>query len=107
KNCDDHLKNTSFNMTSDGNWNLSPIYDVVYNTGPATFGEHFLSINKKNKDITRKDLLHAGEKVSLSHRNMNIYIDEVMDSFNTHLQKTNEYGLEKRVVKELQNIKSI
>jgi len=46
-NCDDHLKNTSFTMDVNGEWSLSPIYDVVYNTGPATFGEHFLSVKKK------------------------------------------------------------
>ncbi|MDQ7061866.1 MAG: type II toxin-antitoxin system HipA family toxin [Sulfurimonas sp.] len=107
KNCDDHLKNTSFSMTSDGSWNLSPIYDVVYNTGPATFGEHFLSINKKNKDITRNDLLHAGENVALSHREMNTYIDQVLDSFSDHLKDTNVYGLEKNLVKELNNITTI
>ncbi|QSZ43187.1 hypothetical protein GJV85_13510 (plasmid) [Sulfurimonas aquatica] len=102
-NCDDHLKNTSFNMTNDGVWSISPIYDVVYNTGPATFGEHFLSVNKKNKDITRKDLLRVGEKVALPQKEMNNYIDEVIDSFNDKLKLIHQYGLDKSLVKELEN----
>jgi len=103
KNCDDHLKNSSFSMKQNGEWNLSPIYDVVYNTGPATFGEHFLTINKKNKDITREDLLHAGEVVALSHREMNFYIDEVVEIFSEHLNDIHEYELDSDLIKELRH----
>ncbi|MEA2072625.1 MAG: type II toxin-antitoxin system HipA family toxin [Campylobacterota bacterium] len=106
-NCDDHLKNTSFTMTKDGTWNLSPIYDVVYNTGPATFGEHFLSVNKKNKNIKRADLLRAGEAVALSHKDMNSYTDEVLDAFNDRFIYAHEYGLDARLIKEIRNISTI
>ena len=90
-------------MTNDGEWSLSPIYDVVYNTGPATFGEHFLSVNNKNKNITREDLLRAGKVVALSHKDMNCYIDEVVDAFSDRLKYIHEYELEKSLIKELEN----
>ena len=100
-NCDDHLKNTSFTMSNNGEWNLSPIYDVVYNTGPATFGEHFLSINKKSKEITKEDLLKAGQVVNLSQREMNNYIAEVIDNFSDTLKNIHEYNLDADLVKEI------
>lgn len=102
-NYDDHLKNTSFSMTKDGVWSLSPIYDVVYNTGPATFGEHFLSVNKKYTDITRKDLLKAGEVVNLSTKEMNHSIDEVITSFSDSMKNIHDYNLNKSLVQELGN----
>jgi len=100
-NCDDHLKNTSFIMDAHGEWNLSPIYDVVYNTGPATFGEHFLSVNKKNREITKEDLLKAGQVVNLSHREMNNYITEVVDNFSDSLKNIHEYNLNSDLFTEL------
>jgi len=102
-NCDDHLKNTSFSMSKNGTWSLSPIYDVVYNTGPATFGEHFLSINKKNKDITKKDLLAAGKVVGLSNKEMSIYLESVIDSFSDSLKNISNYNLDKILITELTN----
>jgi len=103
KNCDDHLKNTSFLMTRDGDWSISPVYDIVYNAGPATFGEHFLSINKKNKDIMREDLIRAGQCVALSHKEMNYYIDEVIEAFSDRFKYIYEYKLEDDLIKELKD----
>jgi len=100
-NHDDHLKNFSFTMDKDGVWRLSPIYDVVYNTGPATFGEHFLSINKKVSNINKKDLLKAGQIVSLADKEMNSYIEEVSDSFSDALNNITSYGLSAEMIKEL------
>lgn len=106
KNCDDHLKNTSFLMNKDGQWNISPVYDIIYNTGPATFGEHFLSINRKNKDITKEDLLRAGQCVALSQNEMIYCIDEVSDAFSDRFRSIHEYGLGGDLINELkQNIK--
>ncbi|MDF1875661.1 type II toxin-antitoxin system HipA family toxin [Sulfurimonas sp. SAG-AH-194-I05] len=102
-NCDDHLKNTSFTMNILGEWNLSPIYDVVYNTGPATFGEHFLSVNQKNKNITKKDLIIAGQVVNLSKSEMNEYISDVVDNFNDSIKNIHEYNLNIDLVLELKN----
>ena len=105
-NCDDHLKNTSFTMDKDGIWRLSPIYDVVYNTGPATFGEHFLSINKKNNYITRDDLLKAADVVNISTRDAKYYIDEVIDSFSDSLKNIQDYNLEISLIQEIRgNVK--
>ena len=102
-NCDDHLKNISFTMAKDGTWSLSPIYDVLYNTGPATFGEHFLSVNKKNRDISKDDLVKAADVVNISTSDAKQYIEEVIDNFNDTLNNLKEYNLELHLVQELRN----
>ena len=59
RNQDDHTKNISFLMDSDGKWNLSPAYDIgfAYNPAGAWTKTHQMSINGKFDDLTRKDLM--------------------------------------------------
>ena len=60
KNVDDHTKNFSFLMNKQGEWCLSPAYDLVFT---AKYGfsphldNHFLSINGKRNDFKLKDVL--------------------------------------------------
>lgn len=59
RNVDDHSKNFSFCMTSDGVWRLSPAYDLTYSadlSAPAYMNRHSMTINGKNENITREDL---------------------------------------------------
>lgn len=63
RNVDDHSKNFSFCMNSDGVWWLSPAYDLTYSvdpTAPAYSNRHSLTVNGKNEDITREDLETVG-----------------------------------------------
>lgn len=59
-NTDDHNKNFSFIMNEDGNWRLSPAYDITYilNTGGfQPTEEHCLFIRAKIRNITREDAI--------------------------------------------------
>lgn len=58
RNVDDHSKNFGFCMASDGIWRLSPAYDLTFSvdlSAPAFSNRHYLTVNGKNEDITRKD----------------------------------------------------
>jgi len=57
RNQDDHAKNTSFLMTKEGEWSLSPAYDITYANGAGFTKNHQMSINAKVNDITRDDLI--------------------------------------------------
>lgn len=61
RNQDDHTKNISFLMSPDGQWRLSPAYDIgyAYNPEGAWTKTHQMSINGKFDDLTRKDLLEC------------------------------------------------
>lgn len=54
-NRDDHSKNFSFLMDQQGNWRVSPVYDLTFSSGPA--GEHSTMIMGEGKSLTKSHLL--------------------------------------------------
>lgn len=59
-NTDDHNKNFSFIMDREGNWRLSPAYDLTYIFDTGGFlpnKEHCLMIGGKLKDVSLKDVI--------------------------------------------------
>jgi len=65
RNVDDHSKNFSFCMTSDGIWRLSPAYDLTYSidlSTPAFLNKHSIALHGKNEDITREDLEEVAQQ---------------------------------------------
>jgi serine/threonine-protein kinase HipA len=67
RNQDDHTKNISFLMHPDGQWELSPAFDVVYSHNPAGkwTNKHQMSINGKRDHFTPDDLIGIGESISI------------------------------------------
>ncbi len=67
RNQDDHTKNISFLMGSNGKWQLSPAYDVTYahNPGGIWTNRHQMSINGKRDDFELQDLVTVGKSISL------------------------------------------
>lgn len=67
RNQDDHTKNISFLMNKEGNWRLSPAYDLTYAYDPANIwlSQHQLSINGKRKNIQQKDFLTIAKEISM------------------------------------------
>jgi serine/threonine-protein kinase HipA len=67
RNCDDHTKNFAFMMNRDGNWSLTPAYDIchAYRPGSQWVSRHSLSINGKRSDITREDLKIVAKQMSI------------------------------------------
>ena len=59
RNQDDHVKNISFLMDRNGEWHLSPAYDVAYSYRPLGMWtrNHQMSLAGKVNDFTRDDLL--------------------------------------------------
>lgn len=80
RNQDDHTKNISFLMDSQGRWRLSPAYDMGYNYNPAGAwtSAHQMSINGKFDNITRSDLLELASRNNI--RNGSQIIDEVCEA---------------------------
>ncbi len=82
RNQDDHTKNVSFLMHRDGQWSLSPAYDVMwaYNpSGPWT-NLHQMSVNGKRDGIGPSDLITVGRRYGL--RNAGSILDDVRDVVN-------------------------
>lgn len=79
RNQDDHTKNISFLMDSDGKWRLSPAYDMgfAYNPAGAWTKTHQMSINGKFDNLTRKDLMECAAANNI--KNASEIIDHTCD----------------------------
>ena len=67
RNQDDHTKNIAYLMNRDGDWSLSPAYDVTYAADPANqwLSRHQMTINGKRGDFTLRDLVTVGESIGV------------------------------------------
>lgn len=92
RNQDDHAKNTSFLMTKEGEWSLSPAYDITYANGAGFTKNHQMSMNAKVKDITRNDLISLALSADIKKKVAVDIIDKtvkVLQNFKTKASKLN------------------
>lgn len=67
-NCDDHVKNFSFLMNRNGEWHISPAYDVTFAYAPDNkwISKHQMTINGRSKAINDEDMIACGNRMGLS-----------------------------------------
>ena len=75
-NRDDHSKNFSFLMDAQGNWTVSPAYDLTFSSGPA--GEHSTMIMGEGKNPTKKHLLKLAGTLGIKQDKVLEIIDQVL-----------------------------
>ena len=73
-NRDDHAKNFAFIMTENGEWVLSPAYDLLPSEGFNGF--HTTTINGNGKPV-QEDMISIGSKVGMKESNMQQIIREI------------------------------
>ncbi len=88
RNCDDHTKNFSFLMGTDGEWKLAPAYDIcfAYRPDSSWVSQHNLSINGKRKEFSRADLLAIAKQNSIRNP------DKMIDSCINHVKCWLDYA---------------
>jgi len=88
QNNDDHTKNISFLMNQEGQWKLSPAYDITYAYNPSNLwlSQHQLSVNNKRRDITRNDLLTVAAKMNIKKAK------EIIEQVLTVIKNWEEYA---------------
>ena len=74
-NRDDHAKNFSFLMDEDGEWKLSPAYDLTFSYGPG--GEHSTTYLGEGNIPTKETLWHLAKKHDI--KNAKQIIEEVAE----------------------------
>jgi serine/threonine-protein kinase HipA len=74
-NRDDHAKNFSFLLASDGHWQFSPAYDLTFNEGPC--GEHQMDICGEARAPTRTHLLQLAGMAGISARGAGQVIERI------------------------------
>lgn len=98
-NRDDHTKNFSFLMSEDGEWSLSPAYDLTFPRDPyESFNSaHQIHINGKTKEILREDVVKVAELAGV--RNYNHIINNVIEHVSSFQERIKEYPLESNTTK--------
>ncbi|MDP3516656.1 MAG: type II toxin-antitoxin system HipA family toxin [Pseudohongiella sp.] len=79
RNQDDHVKNIAFLMNPQGQWRLSPAFDVAYSYNPdgEFTAQHQMSINGKRDDFQFEDLLVLAKAGAIKPRRARTLIDQV------------------------------
>lgn len=81
RNHDDHSKNFAF-MMPEKKWQLAPAYDVAFSYKPGSkwVNSHWMSLNGKREDFTRKDF-HGLERFGkiFSVANLNAILDDTIE----------------------------
>jgi hypothetical protein len=88
-NRDDHTKNFSF-MYENGEWKLSPAYDLIFAYDPESYWlrYHNININGKNDNISREDLVSIGEKFNIKKaEKIFSQIKEIISNFDYYANK--------------------
>lgn len=97
RNQDDHTKNISFLMGSNGQWTLSPAYDVTYSHNPAGkwTNQHQMSVNGKRDHFSKQELIAVGESISISRP------EDILNEVIAAVEKWPEYAKDAGVKKKL------
>jgi serine/threonine-protein kinase HipA len=77
-NRDDHVKNFSFIMNDDGEWNLAPGYDLTYAPGPG--GEHSMTVLGEGRHPGREEVMQLGVRAGLTKKDITLVLDEIRAS---------------------------
>ncbi|MCA8833501.1 MAG: type II toxin-antitoxin system HipA family toxin [Proteobacteria bacterium] len=95
RNQDDHVKNISYLMDKNGDWTLSPAYDVVYSFNPngAWTSQHQMSLCGKRDGFDRDDLLRFGKYADLKTARIKGMIDDIMTAVGQWTVYTDKAGL--------------
>lgn len=103
RNHDDHTKNISFLMGEDGQWRLSPAYDMgyAYNPNGGWTAQHQMSISGKFDDITKADLLNFAKANNIKDAAM--VIEEVVEASAKWPMLAAECGVPSEMVKRISN----
>jgi serine/threonine-protein kinase HipA len=79
RNQDDHVKNIAFLMNKQGEWSLSPAFDMTYSFNPtgAFTSSHQMMLNFKQDDFVLDDFKACAKTASMKRGRAETIINEV------------------------------
>lgn len=106
RNQDDHTKNISFLMDKQGQWRLSPAYDMswAYNPSGGWTNQHQMSVNGKWDNITKEDLLKVGTEVNV--KKAGLIIEQVQEAISTWAQEARNEGIPQPTIEQIENTRA-
>ena len=103
RNHDDHVKNFSFLMDSNGVWKISPAYDITYSYKPGgTWTDvHQSSIHGKYYDFNKRDLIALGEAFGIKKPNQ--IIEEIINGVSEWPSIAKSLEIPNQRIQEIEN----
>ncbi len=90
-NRDDHAKNFSFLMDSDGQWKLSPAYDLTFSSGPG--GEQSTMVMGEGRDPGLDHLTKLGLEANLKQASIEAIIEQTRSVLGGWKKLARQYGV--------------
>jgi len=101
-NRDDHAKNFSYRLGSDGNWRVAPCYDLTFNRGPGH--EHQMDIAGEAKTPRRENLMRLASLAGIPKAFAENTIDRIADVASQFKAIAGNYRIRKTTVAEIAGI---
>ncbi|MCY4228425.1 MAG: type II toxin-antitoxin system HipA family toxin [Gammaproteobacteria bacterium] len=92
-NRDDHGKNFSCLMDKDGEWKLSPAYDLTFSSRPR--GEHSTTVMGEGKDLNQSELIKLGLEAKLPNAIISSIIEQARSALGKWPELAREHGVAK------------
>ena len=94
RNCDDHTKNFAFLMSPNGEWRLSPAFDICHSYRPGSHwvSSQSLTVNVKRDSFSKEDFLSVAKKMNIK-KAVHI-VDEVSSAIAQWDRFANEVAVE-------------
>ena len=105
QNVDDHSKNIAFCMTEEGQWRLSPAYDLTFSVdlaAPSYVNRHSLTINGKTTNITLADLCKIAQNNDI--QDYKSLIEKVIEAVNNFQKYAKELEIDTSLVAEISTV---
>jgi serine/threonine-protein kinase HipA len=104
RNQDDHVKNIAFLMDRDGNWRLSPAFDLIYAFNPSGSwtAQHQMSLNGKRDGFTVEDFREVGRTASMKRGRAEQILAEVVDAVRAWPALADEAGIDEIGIKRIE-----
>jgi len=102
-NQDDHVKNFAFQMHRDGQWDITPAYDLCHAEGSAFTRHHQLSLNGKTSDFTKADFKALASYAGLPRNRESLILEQVVDAFSNWETVAKEHGLPKALQRHVRS----
>ena len=98
-NRDDHSKNFSFMINTEGEWVNTPAYDITYNQGLR--GEHTMDVKGKGKNFTLDDINAFGKTFSITPKVVKTMIDDISDSLSLWVKEAPHFNIPTQQISEI------
>ncbi len=98
-NRDDHVKNFAFIMDRQGEWSLSPAYDLIYAPGPG--GEHSLTVLGEGQAPSRTEVFKLGEMHGIKKKTISQVVESVSEAVNDFKKYADVAGVSRATFKKI------